>query len=137
MSHQPTSKPRLHHVGIAARDINQFAPILSSFGFSREGDDFADKIQGIRGQMFSNGSSRIEVLENLVQSKTLTPWISRGAPIYQLAFESPDIPRDSANLQSLGFKQLSAFQPAEAFGGRRVGFFIHNSGLIIELVESE
>jgi methylmalonyl-CoA/ethylmalonyl-CoA epimerase len=81
----------LHHLGVACRDIEADSALLELLGFARDGDDFADPAQGIRGRFLVGGGVRLELLEPLAGSAVLTPWLTARTKIYHHAYETDDL----------------------------------------------
>lgn len=130
-----SSNWRFHHVGIATDSIDSFSRRINDVS-TGEAKDFADPLQGIRGRFVEIGNMNLEILEPLDDDDTLSPWLSVGNRIYQIAFEVDDLDAEieSARLQKI--RVVREAQPAVAFEGRRVAFLMPAPGILVELIES-
>lgn len=130
-----SSNWRFHHVGIATDSIDSFSRRINDVS-TGEAKDFADPLQGIRGRFVEIGNMNLEILEPLDDDDTLSPWLSVGNRIYQIAFEVDDLDAEieSARLQKI--RVVREAQPAIAFEGRRVAFLMPAPGILVELIES-
>lgn len=130
-----SSNWRFHHVGIATDSIDSFSRRINDVS-TGEAKDFADPLQGIRGRFIEIGNMNLEILEPLDDDDTLSPWLSVGNRIYQIAFEVDDLDAEieSARLQKI--RVVREAQPAIAFEGRRVAFLMPAPGILVELIES-
>lgn len=125
-----------HHIGYACRVLEREAEAFAAMGF-RQAQSFSDPVQGVRGLFMegSAGSPRIELLENLPESHTLTPWLDRGVRMYHLAEVVLDLTVAVANAAGRGARVLAAPAAAPAFGGRRIVFVVSRHGPMIEFIE--
>ncbi len=125
-----------HHIGLACLDLNHEAEKLAALGYSAEGADFADPIQGVRGRFLTGGGPRLELLSPASESGVLTPWLKSGAKMYHLAYEVDDLPQSIAKLRQQRAKVVVQPVPAVAFGGRHIAFLMLPNMLLCELIES-
>ncbi|WP_217644521.1 VOC family protein [Roseovarius tolerans] len=128
---------RFHHIGVACRRIECEQRGWAALGYAPEGARFEDPLQGVAGIFMKGSGPRVELLEELPGSETLTPFLEVGTKMYHQAFEVPDLDRGMAHLQHYRAKALSPPKPAVAFGGRRVVFLMLPTRLIAELIEME
>lgn len=124
-----------HHIGVACRRIETEQRGWRTLGYAPEGDRFEDPLQGIAGLFMTGPGPRVELLEELPGSDTLTPFLEAGTKMYHQAFEVPDLEKAVAFLQQQRAKALSPPKPAIAFGGRRVVFMMLQTRLIAEFIE--
>ena len=47
------SQLSFHHIGVACKDLQVETEKLNILGYEREGDDFIDPIQGVKGRFLS------------------------------------------------------------------------------------
>ena len=127
---------KLHHLGVACRDLDLEERAWVSLGFSREGADFEDPRQQIRGRFLVGAGSRLELLVGTPGSKVLTPWLSRGIKIYHQAFEVPDLLGAMDRLRGTGARVAVEPVAAVAFGGRAISFLMLPNGSLIELIQA-
>lgn len=123
-----------HHIGYATASIDKELPWFESMGYSAS-DVFVDAIQGVSGCFLSGAGPRIELLENLPESNTLTPWLAAGTRMYHLAYEVNDVAAIVAKAKALRGRLLVGPVPAVAFGGRVIAFVMLRNGLLLELIE--
>ena len=126
---------RFHHIGVACRRIETEERGWIALGYSREGDRFEDPQQGIAGVFIAGPGPRMELLEELPGSDTLTPFLDAGTKMYHHAYEVPKLELAEEILRQYRGKVISPPKPAVAFGGRRVVFMILPNRMITELIE--
>ena len=125
-----------HHVGFACTDLDAEERIFACLGYTREGPDFEDRVQGIRGRFLACGGPRLELLSELPDSAVLAPWLRRGVRMYHLAYEAADFARADNAIAALGAECVVAPVSAVAFGGRNICFYMLPNGFLIELIEA-
>lgn len=125
-----------HHVGVACRDLDADGAIFEELGFVREGDDFVDPVQGVRGRFLVAAGFRIELLAEIEGSAVLRPWLAGGARLYHQAYEATDLDASLAALIASGAKVARAPVGAVAFGGHRIAFAMLPNLMLVELVEA-
>jgi methylmalonyl-CoA/ethylmalonyl-CoA epimerase len=123
-----------HHIGYATTSIERELPWFQSMGYSPS-DAFVDAVQGVSGCFLSGAGPRIELLENLPESDTLTPWLTAGTRMYHLAYEVDDVSAMATRAKTLRGRLLVGPVPAVAFGGRSIAFVMLRNGLLLELIE--
>lgn len=124
-----------HHLGYATRGIDREIEPLTLLGYRETGVRFADPVQGIAGCFVEGPGPRIELLENLPGSKTLTPWLDAGVKLYHFAYMVADLERALAWAATVRSRVVAPPVPATAFGGRRICFVMFRNGLLLELIE--
>lgn len=75
-----------HHLGIACRDLNKSKAIYQKIGYKQVSDIFEDYNQGIRGCFLEGPGPRLELIENLENSQTVTNFTKNGDMIYHQGF---------------------------------------------------
>lgn len=124
-----------HHVGYASVSVARERDFFALLGYQQEGDWFVDPIQGVAGCFLTGPGPRIELLENLPEAKTLTPWLASGIKMYHLAYLVVDL---EASLDwARGQRARVTVMPVAsvAFGGRRISFVMFRNGLMLEFIE--
>ncbi len=124
-----------HHLGYATTSIEKDASLFQFIGYAQEGADFSDPVQGVAGRFMVGTGPRIELLENLPGSETLTPWLNAGIKLYHFAYEVADIEAALAWAASQRAKTTVFPVPAIAFGGRYIAFVMFRNGLMLEFIE--
>ena len=124
-----------HHLGYACASIERERPFFESLGYAQRGEPFCDPVQGVAGCFLEGTGPRIELLENLEGSKTLTPWLEAGIRVYHFAYEVDDM--DMALDWSRARRAKVTVQPvpAVAFGGRHIAFVMFRQGVMLEFIE--
>lgn len=124
-----------HHLGYACAALAKERAQLEQMGYRLEGEVFADPTQGVAGLFLTGPGPRVELLENLSGSTTLTPWLDKGVKVYHFAYQVPDMAEALA--WSRGQRAVTTVHPvpAVAFGGRRIAFVMLRNGFMLEFVE--
>jgi len=108
---------------------------FEGLGYRQEGNRFVDPIQGVAGCFLVGTGPRIELLENLEGSATLTPWLDAGASMYHLAYLVSRLDDGIDWSRSRRGKLMSAPAPAVAFEGRPVCFVMLPGNLLLEFIQ--
>jgi methylmalonyl-CoA/ethylmalonyl-CoA epimerase len=126
---------RLHHLGVACRDLESDTRALAALGYAVEGADFVDPIQGIRGRFLGGPGPRLELLVELADGAVLRPWLAQGVKIYHQAYEVDDLSAEIRTLEEAGAVMVRSPVPATAFGDRRICFLALRNTMLVELIE--
>jgi RimJ/RimL family protein N-acetyltransferase len=127
---------RLHHVGVACRSIESDFNTWRILGYEREGIPFEDRIQGVRGLFITHPHCpRLELLENLPSSGTLTRFIESSTKIYHFGFFVDSIASALQALTNFNARLLSPTRLSEYFQ-TKICFLVLQNRFIIELIES-
>lgn len=124
-----------HHLGYACASIAREQPFFEALGYWQKGERFCDPAQGVTGCFLEGAGPRIELLENLVGSQTLTPWLNAGVRLYHFAYEVDDLDETLAWCRGQRAKVTVQPVPAVAFGGRRIAFVMFRQGVMLEFIE--
>ena len=127
---------RFHHVGCATTSLEVEREFFGIFGYEDEGPVFTDELQGVRGCFLAGPGPRVEILENLPNSDTLTPWLTSGVKYYHFAFLVPDVVTAQAWARAKGAKGIVDPRPAVAFEGRLISFVMFRNRALIEFIQS-
>ena len=122
-------------MGIATNSIEVFSDRISDVS-TGDVKDFVDPLQGIRGRFVEIGNMNLEILEPFSDDDTLSPWLTVGNRMYQVAFEVDDLDSELEHARVQKLRIVREAQPAIAFDGRRVAFLMPAPGILIELIES-
>jgi len=124
-----------HHIGCATASIERERSVFEILGYQIEGEPFFDTLQGVSGCFFCGTGPRIELLENLPGSDTLTPWVNAGVKMYHFGYQVDDICAaiDWARCQRA--KVIVQPVPAIAFGGRYISFVMFRNGMMLEFIQ--
>jgi methylmalonyl-CoA/ethylmalonyl-CoA epimerase len=127
-----------HHIGVATEGITEAEGTYAALGYAREGDEFCDHAQGVRGVFIVGPGPRLELLEALGGSNTLDPWLRAGSRMYHLACVVDDhdgtLALARSRFQALVLRSPT---PAPAFGGRHIAFVMLRNRAVIEFIEAD
>ncbi len=126
---------KFHHIGYASNSLVRDREFFKRLGYTQEGLDFKDPEQGIIGCFLQGPGPRIELLENLPDSDTLTPWLNTGVKMYHLAYQVEDLDKAIIWARGQRGRMTAAPVPAVAFEGRRICFFAFRQGPMLEFIE--
>ena len=126
---------KFHHIGYASKSIDEDLLFFKSLGFNLEGKIFTDTNQGIRGCFIVGCGTRIELLENLPNSQTLSGLIRHGINMYHLAYEVDSIKVAFEKISNIKHKVIVQPISAVAFGGRKIAFVLFRNNFILEFIE--
>ncbi len=126
---------QLHHIGLATQNSAVLESLFCDLGL-KASNSFVDVTQGVSGIFYNSGlgDCRVELLQNLDGSDTLTPWLNRGIALYHLGFEVDDIEASIGSIQKNGGVLLGPPVPAIAFQNRNICFLLVK-GFLIELIQ--
>ncbi len=128
-------KLEFHHLGIACNNIEREETIFRLLGYRFEEEIFVDSEQGIRGKFGeSKNQPRIELLQNIEGSTTLTPYLEKGVKIYHYAYLVSDIEKACEYLKKGKARMVSPLKHSQYFG-TRICFFMLSNMMLVELVE--
>lgn len=126
-----------HHLGIATKSLEREAPAWELLGYTPEGDEFEDPIQGVRGLfMTAPDAPRIELLAPLPDSTTLDGILRRGVKCYHHGYEVPDLEEGIERLKAARARVVREPAEAIAFDHRRVVFLALPNLWMVELIEA-
>ena len=127
--------PRLDHIGIAVRSIDE-ARVYHALGLTIDHVETVET-QKVKTAFISVGDSNIELLEPTSPDSTVAKFIEkRGEGIHHICLRVDDIETELAKLQAEGFRLINP-APVPGAHGCRVAF-LHpsaGSGVLIELSE--
>ncbi len=133
--HQLPTGYEFHHIGYAIASIDRERGLFKFLGYQIEGEPFTDTLQGVSGCFLCGPGPRIELLENLPGTDTLTPWINAGVKMYHFAYWVDDISNAIDWSRTQRAKVIVQPVPAIAFGGCHIGFVMFRNGLMLEFIE--
>jgi methylmalonyl-CoA/ethylmalonyl-CoA epimerase len=124
-----------HHIGYATASLQKEIDFFALLGYSKEGEIFVDKAQGVKGCFVCGPGPRIELLEDISGSLTLTPWLKAGVKMYHLAYFVNDLDVALSWARNQRAKVTVAPVAAVAFGRKRICFVMFRNGLMLEFIE--
>jgi methylmalonyl-CoA/ethylmalonyl-CoA epimerase len=127
---------KFHHIGFACHNLDIETQNLALLGYSPEGEDFNDPLQGVRGRFLTaQGSPRLELLVQHGETQVLEPWLARGIKMYHLAYSVSNLKTEIEKFRQKRGKIMVPPTPAVAFGGREISFILLPTMMLIELIE--
>ena len=129
------SEFQFHHIGYASYSLEKELEFFKHLGYSKNGLNFTDHEQGILGCFLEGPGPRLELLENLPDRNTLTPWLNKGINIYHIAYQVVDLAKAISWASNKRGRMLVKPVPASAFDGRRICFFAFRNGPLLEFIE--
>ena len=129
---------KFHHLGYATRSITLSMEIFQALGYKAEGPLISDSQLGVKIQFLLNitsGVDRIELVEDLPDGcvHSISKILNQRAGSYHLGYMVDSILQFS---KSANFRRMTECQPARAFNGRHVCFFMSRDGSIVELISN-
>jgi len=125
---------QFHHIGVACENLDSEARKFALLGYTAEGADFIDPVQGVMGRFLAGGGPRLELLAPLPGGGTLTPWLRAGVKLYHLCYETDEFEKELEQARLQRAKVVVQPVPAVAFGGRRIAFLIFPNMLLVEFI---
>lgn len=126
---------RFHHIGYATKSIQYELPFFMSQGYVQDGEIFCDAKQGISGCFMTGAGPRIELLENLPASDTLTPWINLGIKMYHFAYMADNLEDIVRWAKTNKAHMIVDPIPAVAFSGKAICFLMLRNRFMLEFIE--
>ena len=129
------SELKLHHIGVATRNINKDFKVFKTLGYSACSETFEDSIQRIRGLFIcSDGQPCLELLEGLDDNSPLNSHLLKGNKFYHIAYETSDIENDLKEFVEVKkAKVIVPITPAKYF--EKICFMVLPNMMIVELVQ--
>lgn len=128
---------RFDHIGLVVASIEVEAPRLAALlGLTRWTDRFDDRVLGV-SVCFALDPAGL-VVELIAPLGPDSP-VARAARqrrdcLNQMAYRTDDMAAARARFEAAGAVALSESQPALAFGGAPVAFFLMPQGFVVELI---
>lgn len=129
---------RLHHVGIAVKDLNSHGAAYASFlGLIPDSVVYHDPIQKVRIQFWRDSSgNQLELIEPADPNSGVSRAVAKGGGLNHLCYEVENIEQQVADSVKNGAILLGTIVPAVAFSGRRIAFLCFRKVGLIEFLEA-
>lgn len=127
------------HLGLVVSDLAQAREHLTAtLDISRWSEIFHDELIGVSVQFGSGGNSpRFELVSPLGDTSPIARSLLQGRNILNhIAYLTHDIAACAEHLRQQGCFPAGDAQPAVAYGGRPVQFFMSPLRFIIEVIEA-
>lgn len=129
-------KFEFHHIGVATDNIEKEFNIYKFLGYQKNGNEFSDPNQGIKGIFIkAKGQPTLELLTNLNEANTLDNWLKNKIKMYHFAYLVNDFDAAVTILTNNKAKLVSEPKKSIAFGNR-ICFFMLPNMFMIELIEN-
>jgi len=130
---------RFHHTGFVVASI---AAVIENFcravGGSNWSETWHDPLQGVRVAFIypsHPGDPSIELVEPAGPNSPVGKFLERSGGLHHLCFEVDNLDELVRGASARGLIMIRRPQPATAFGGRRISWFLTREGLLIEYLE--
>ena len=86
---------KLHHIGVATRNIEKEFDVFSKLGYEKCSEVFEDKIQCMKG-LFIKAENQpcLELIEGVGEDNPVKSHILKGNKFYHIAYETTNIEQD-------------------------------------------
>lgn len=139
MSSNP-ARQRLHHTGFVVASI---AAVIESFCRAVAGSGWSetwhDPLQRVRVAFIYPSHAAdpsIELVEPADPGSPVQQFLERGGGMHHLCYEVDNLEEAVRDAPTRGLVMIRRPQPAVAFGGRRIAWFLSREKLLIEYLES-
>ncbi len=131
----PGSQPRIHHVGIAVRSLEEAAARFGLVLGLERGARYDLPEFGVKALFLPVGEGNLELLEPLGEGSTVASFLEkRGEGMHHVCFEVEDIEKSLADFAAQGARLIDE-KPRPGAGGHLVAFVHPKSthGVLVEL----
>src|ERR1700758_1026084 len=130
---------RFHHTGFVVTSI---AAVVESFCRAVRGSNWSetwhDPVQRVRVAFIypsHPGDPSIELVEPAGPGSPVEKFLERGGGLHHLCYEVENLDKTVRDGSPRGLTIIRRPQPAVAFDGRRIAWFLTREGLLIEYLE--
>jgi methylmalonyl-CoA/ethylmalonyl-CoA epimerase len=130
---------RFHHTGFVVASI---ATVMESFCRAVGGSDWSetwhDPLQRVRVAFIYPsypGDPSVELVEPAGPGSPVEKFLERNGGLHHLCYEVENLDQAVRNASARGLVIIRRPQPAVAFGGRRIAWFLTRERLLIEYLE--
>jgi len=132
-------KATLHHLGVVVESISAVADeFAASMSASWDGRIIHDPIQQVRVAFFSPADPRNPVFELVEPASQVSPvsrFLKKRVGLHHICYEIDNLDSVLEQARRAGLVLVSDPKPAVAFFGRRIGWVISKTCLLIEFLE--
>ena len=127
---------KVHHLGYLVKKKEAAKKAFSSLGYEVTDDWVHDELRGVDLCFMKKDNLLVELVCPFSDDSVVSGLKKRnGNGPYHICYVSESIEKDAETLRDLGYLPTTEAEPAPAFGGKNVQFFIHPMLGMIELVE--
>ena len=129
------NKLKLHHIGVATRNIEKELEVFSRLGYSKCSEIFEDEIQHMRGIFITAPNQPcLELIEGVGEENPVKSHILKGNKFYHIAYETKNIEQDLENfVHKQKAKIIVPITKATYF--EKICFVLLPNMMIVELVQ--
>ena len=128
------------HLGVVVAQLESGRQFLAvAFGVSHWTEEIADPEIGVSVQfgMARAGEPCYELVAPLGEASPIARALGRGRNVLNhVAYRTEDLARSGETLRSLGCVEAAAAQPAVAYGGKLIQFWMTPLRFLVELIEA-
>ncbi|MFW9929286.1 MAG: VOC family protein [Candidatus Thorarchaeota archaeon] len=132
---------KLHHIGIAVKDIKKSIQLHEKlFGYRLVSDIVYDPIQKVNVAMLKSPNQDavgLELVEPVGDDAPVINHLKKNIHLYQVAYEVEDIEKTIQELRKNGAIIISRPQPSILFNQRKIAFIFSPDKYIVELIENK
>ena len=128
-------KLKLHHIGVATRNIEKELEVFSRLGYRKCSEIFEDEIQHMRGIFITAPNQPcLELIEGVGEENPVKSHILKGNKFYHIAYETKNIEQDLENfVHKQKAKIIVPITKATYF--EKICFVLLPNMMIVELVQ--
>lgn len=130
---------RFHHVGFVVAAIT---PVIENFCRALGGKDWSetlhDPVQKVRVAFIypqKQDDPSLELVEPAGPGSPVQDFLTNGGGLHHVCYEVDDLDWTVRGARGRGMVMIRRPQPAVAFGGRRIAWFVSRDKLLIECLE--
>jgi methylmalonyl-CoA/ethylmalonyl-CoA epimerase len=130
---------RFHHVGFVVASI---APVIENFCRALDGKSWSetwhDPVQNVWVAFIypqKQSDPSLELVEPAGPGSPVQDFLASGGGLHHVCYEVDDLDRTVREARGHGLVMIRRPQPAVAFGGRRIAWFVSREKLLIEYLE--
>lgn len=130
---------RLHHIGYLVADLGTGAQAFAQrFGYRVASEVFTDPRQTAKVQFLMLGGATpwLELVTPDGPKSRLGGALNGGQTLHHLCYQAEDFEGHCAHLRECGMLCVLAPQPAVAFDGARVAWFMDRQRSLVEVLET-
>ncbi|MBO5738834.1 VOC family protein [bacterium] len=129
------NKLKLHHIGVATRNIKKELETFSKLGYVKCSDIFEDEIQQMKG-LFIKAQNQpcLELIEGIGDDNPVKSHILKGNKFYHIAYETKNIEQDLENF--INKQKARVIVPiTKAVYFEKICFILLPNMMLVELVQ--
>lgn len=130
---------KVHHFGYLIKDMDKAIAAFKALGFVPvDGQQVHyDEFRDINILFIEKDGYCVELISPHTTKSSFYPLLKRFRNCsYHICYVSTDVDADVRDLTNQGWRQITPFDPASALDGKPVGFFMHPSIGMLEIIDS-